>query len=90
MSPTPTSASVAPRSRAGSSSPSQRCSRWAARYVSMRWVTHRHQPSTYSLIHAPKNAGARVMTTRDGQLGDERPVHAGAHHLMPRQAGALA
>ena len=69
MSPMPTSVSVRPRSRSGSTSPIQRRSRCAARYVSIRWLTHEHQPMTYSLIHEPNTPGARVTITRRRRSG---------------------
>ena len=69
MSPSPTITSVLPSRRSGSTWSSQRRWRWASRYVSTRWVTHEHQPITYSAIHGPKMPGARVTTTWGGTSG---------------------
>ena len=60
---------VLPASRSGSTWSSQRRCRWAWRYSSTRWVTHEHQPMTYSAIHGPKTPGALVMTTLGGSSG---------------------
>ena len=89
ISPRPTTDSVAPPRRKGSTGAQRRSRCWRAN-SSMCWVTQRHQPSVYSAIQAPKTPAIRVTTTRGESSGTRNRSTPGPHHLDPAKLRGLA